>query len=86
MRMAIDRAGRLVVPKALREQLWLRPGSELEAWVEDGRLVAEPVRQEATLAEENGRLVAVSTDGQAAMTQDDLLTLIDEGRAWPRSR
>ena len=82
--MVIDKAGRLVVPKALRQQLHLEPGTELEARIEDGRLVATPVGPEITLVEEDGRLVAVTTEPVPPMTHDDLLRLIDEGREWPR--
>lgn len=42
MRTTIDGAGRLVVPKALRDALGLRAGQELEARVRDGRLEVEP--------------------------------------------
>jgi len=38
MRSTIDGAGRLVVPKAVRERLGLRPGTELELAVVDERL------------------------------------------------
>jgi AbrB family looped-hinge helix DNA binding protein len=43
MRTTIDAAGRLVVPKALRDQLGFAPGTELELAAVDGRLeVAVP--------------------------------------------
>lgn len=84
MRMVIDKAGRLVVPKALRQQLHLEPGVELDASIEDGRLVATPVGPAVVLVEEDGRLVATTNEPVAPMTQADLLRLIDQGREWPR--
>lgn len=42
MRATIDGAGRLVVPKALRDQLGLQSGQALELRVRDGRLEVEP--------------------------------------------
>ena len=38
MRLAIDRAGRVVIPKPVREQLGFSPARPLEAEVIDGRL------------------------------------------------
>jgi AbrB family looped-hinge helix DNA binding protein len=38
MRTTIDAAGRLVVPKPLRDELGLAPGTELEVQAVDGRL------------------------------------------------
>jgi len=39
--LRVDRQGRLVVPVALRLALDIHPGTELQARVEDGRLVLE---------------------------------------------
>ena len=55
MRSRIDRAGRLVIPKALRDQLGLRPG-EVELTADDAALRMVPVHED-TLAEADGRLV-----------------------------
>jgi AbrB family looped-hinge helix DNA binding protein len=84
MRVTIDRAGRMVVPKALRNQLRIAPGAELEARVEGGELIARPVGPEVILVDEDGRLVATTSAPVEPMTTDDLLHLIDESREWPR--
>ena len=55
MRSTIDQAGRLVIPKALRDQLGLRPG-EVELTADGAALRVVPVHED-TLVEENGRLV-----------------------------
>jgi len=87
MRLVVDTAGRIVIPKALRDRLRLSPGTELEAEIEDDRLVATPVGgPDVVLIEENGRLVAATTQPTAPMTQEELLKLIEEGRQWPHSR
>jgi AbrB family looped-hinge helix DNA binding protein len=41
MRVALDAAGRLVVPKSLRRALGLKPGQALEIRAGDGRLEIE---------------------------------------------
>ena len=87
MRLAVDKAGRIVIPKAIRDRLHLVPGAELEAEIEEGRLVATPVGgPEVVLVEVDGRLVADTTRPTLPMTQDDLLRLIDEERQWPHGR
>ncbi|MBI2894368.1 MAG: AbrB/MazE/SpoVT family DNA-binding domain-containing protein [Deltaproteobacteria bacterium] len=53
----MDRAGRLVVPKAIRVRLGLREGSQLLAREDRGRLVLEPIAEEAVPVEVDGLLV-----------------------------
>ncbi len=56
--IAIDGAGRLVVPKALRARLHLREGTRLRVWEEAGRrLVLEPVAEDGVPVEVDGLLV-----------------------------
>ena len=55
MRATIDKAGRLVIPKPLRERLGLYPG-EVELTTDGTGLRIEPLAGEA-LEEQQGRLV-----------------------------
>ncbi len=43
--LSVGKQGRIVIPAYLRKQLAIKPGSQLLAWVEDGRLVMESKAQ-----------------------------------------
>ncbi len=43
--LSVGKQGRIVIPANLRQQLALEPGSQLIAWVEDGRLILESKQQ-----------------------------------------
>lgn len=68
MRTTIDKAGRLVIPKPLREHLGLGPG-EVEVTAEGASLRVVPVTDE-DLQEEDGRLVIPAS---GAAIDDDLV-------------
>lgn len=59
MRTTIDKAGRLVIPKALRDAVGIVAG-EVEVTVDGAGLHIEPA-EFATLVEEDGRLVIPRT-------------------------
>jgi AbrB family looped-hinge helix DNA binding protein len=63
MRATIDKAGRLVVPKVLRERVGLRAGSAVELTTDGAAIRIEPVAGEG-LSEESGRLVIPATGTQ----------------------
>lgn len=62
MRISIDQAGRIVVPKAMRDHLGWRAGDPLDVSARDGvlEIAAEPVEIEIRDAEHGA--VAVATD------------------------
>jgi AbrB family looped-hinge helix DNA binding protein len=78
MRTTIDVAGRIVVPKSLREELGFTPGSELEVEAVDGRLeIAFPSRVRVQETADGPLFVA---DGAEQLTDDDVRQLIERGR------
>ncbi|HEX4520502.1 MAG TPA: AbrB/MazE/SpoVT family DNA-binding domain-containing protein [Gaiellaceae bacterium] len=56
MRATIDKAGRVVIPKQLRDEVGLIPG-EVEVSVSGTGLLVEPVTGDDLLEERDGRLV-----------------------------
>jgi AbrB family looped-hinge helix DNA binding protein len=54
MNVTLDRAGRVVLPKRLRQQLRLEPGDTLELETEGERVTLRPVRPQAPLRKEHG--------------------------------
>jgi bifunctional DNA-binding transcriptional regulator/antitoxin component of YhaV-PrlF toxin-antitoxin module len=60
MRTTIDAAGRLVVPRAIREQVGVYGPTDVEVELDGAAIRIEPVTDD-TLAEEEGRLVIPQT-------------------------
>ncbi len=85
MRTTIDRAGRLVVPKALRDSLGLVPGAAVNLVERGGELVLTVVGPRIMLEERGGRTIFVAEGEQAGgLTDDDVHRLVEESRQWPR--
>ncbi len=76
MRATIDKAGRLVIPKSLRDSLGLQPG-EVDVRADGAGLRVEPVSGE-TLDERDGRLVIPASG--LALDDDAVRALRDAGR------
>ena len=73
MRTTIDSAGRLVIPKALRDELGFSPGRELELAAVDGRLEVEVPPTSMRLEDREGALVAVPEEGELPRLTDDVV-------------
>jgi len=80
MKATIDKAGRLVIPKPIRDRRHLVPGTEVEiVETDDGiELILPDDREEAVIEEtEDGRLVIAN---KIRMTMEETLALRDELR------
>ncbi len=67
MNATIDKAGRLVVPKAIRDAARLEPGTEVRFRVVSGRVEIEPVPLAVALEREGSFVVAVPRQDPPAL-------------------
>lgn len=80
MMVAIDRAGRIVVPKEVRDRLGLTPSSELEVSVEGDALVLTPARRPGrVVVEVDGWPVLAAVPGEG-VTDADVQRWRDDGQ------
>ncbi|HVB05607.1 MAG TPA: AbrB/MazE/SpoVT family DNA-binding domain-containing protein [Acidimicrobiales bacterium] len=77
METTIDSAGRIVVPKPLRDALGLEPGTTVDISSYGAGLTLIPHSRTAKLVHEGGYLVA---EGDRPISDDDVFALIDAGR------
>lgn len=80
MRVALDAAGRLVVPKSLRQALGLKPGQALEIRAGDGRLEIEIAPTPMRLKKRGKGVVAVPDAGLPALTADHVRDTLERVR------
>ncbi len=62
----IDKAGRVVLPKEVRDRMGLRAGSEFEVVEEESRIILKPVEKEPKLVRKGGVLVFVPEEDFSA--------------------
>jgi AbrB family looped-hinge helix DNA binding protein len=80
MKSAIDSAGRIVVPKVLRERLGLTGGRAVEIREREGRLEIEPAPTPMTLVKRRGGRVAVAKGKLPPLTDDLVRDTIERTR------
>jgi AbrB family looped-hinge helix DNA binding protein len=84
MRSTIDKAGRVVIPAAIRDRAGLTPGSELEITADDTGVRLERVAAGPKLVRIGRRLVARPTAHPNQRPAVDVEALIeDERNRWP---
>jgi AbrB family looped-hinge helix DNA binding protein len=76
----IDSAGRIIVPKRLREELGFKPGQKLELSAADGRLEIEHSATPMRLETRGGRLVAVTDQSMPALTSELVRETLEQVR------
>jgi AbrB family looped-hinge helix DNA binding protein len=80
MRAVIDRAGRIVVPKPLRQALGLKPGQPLEIRAGDGRLEIEIASTPMRLRKRGKGLVAVPEAKLPPLTSEQVRDTLERLR------
>jgi AbrB family looped-hinge helix DNA binding protein len=80
MKTALDAAGRLVIPKALRQALGLKPGQELEIRAGDGRLEIEIPATAMRLEKRGKGMVAVPQGKLPALSAEEVRETLERVR------
>ena len=80
MKVTMDAAGRIVVPKPLRQALGLKPGQPLEIWAGDGCLEIEIAPARMQLKKRGKGLVAVPDTKLPALTAEQVRDTLERGR------
>jgi AbrB family looped-hinge helix DNA binding protein len=80
MRITIDAAGRIVVPKAIREELALYGGQELEVTAVDGRIEIEVPATPMHLERRGRVLVAVPDVPMPELTDEIVRKTLEKVR------
>jgi AbrB family looped-hinge helix DNA binding protein len=80
MRTTIDKAGRIVIPAAMRERAGLSPGAELEITQDELGLRLERVAEAPRLVRVGKRLVARPTVSNNERPRIDVAALVEDER------
>jgi AbrB family looped-hinge helix DNA binding protein len=80
MQTTIDSAGRIIVPKAMRDALGLKPGQPLEIRAGDGRLEIEVAPTRLRLKTRGKGIVAVPEVALPPLTADEVRQTLERTR------
>lgn len=84
MKTTIDKAGRVVIPAAIRAKAGLRPGMELEVVLDEESIRLKRTVSGPKLVRVGKRLVARPTVSGKALPSVDVAKVIEEERSrWP---
>ena len=80
MTITIDSAGRLVIPKAMRDLAGILPGMALELRFRSGHLEIEPQPRKVRI-ERRGRLLVAEPEEPGELTNDTVGRTLDQVRS-----
>ncbi len=84
MKTTIDKAGRVVIPAAVRERAGLKPGTELDVCVDDISIRLVPSAPGPELLRKGRRLIARPAARPEDLPEVDLAAMVEEERnRWP---
>ena len=82
----IDGAGRLVVPKPIREQAGIRAGDALTVAYRDGRIEIEPAPREVRIEDREGFRIAEPSGSYESLREETVRRTRDELRSRRKGR
>ena len=77
--VSIDPAGRIVLPKTVREELAIRPGQELRISIQGAAVLLTPEREESGFVRK-GRALVFNSGGPGSLPHETVERLVAEGR------
>jgi AbrB family looped-hinge helix DNA binding protein len=80
MRTTVDGAGRIVIPKPVREQAGLRAGSEVDVAFRDGRIEIEPTTTDKRVIDDEAAAVIVAVGGMPLLTTEQVRDVLERVR------
>lgn len=81
MTITIDRAGRVVIPKEIRDAAGIEPGMPLTVTCRDGRIEIEPRRRPVRIIKRGRLQVAMSVDDAEPLTRETVRRTQDRTRS-----
>jgi AbrB family looped-hinge helix DNA binding protein len=80
----IDQAGRLVLPKTIRDELAIKPGDTFSVSVHGMSLILTAQTEKGGFVHK-GKALVFSTPGEAQLTDADVTALLEESKRSARS-
>jgi len=84
MKVAMDRTGRIVIPRIVRERAQLRPGAALDIRVRNGVIELEPLPSPVRLEKRGRWTVAVPEKSVGRLTREQVDAVLEEVRSGGR--